>query len=71
MKEGRLDEALRADFTIGGYIFYLTCEQVRQKASHVYTLTELDPELVASMGIEAGTDLQALLGKIDFAGKDV
>ena len=70
LKEGRLDEALRADFTIGGYIFYLTCEQVR-KASHVYTLTELDPELVAPMGIEAGTDLQALLGKIDFAGKDV
>lgn len=70
MKEGRLDEAHRADFTIGGYIFYLTCEQVR-KASHVYTLTELDPELVAPMGIEAGTDLQALLGKIDFAGKDV
>ena len=70
LREGRLDPALRADFTIGGYIFYLTCEQVR-KASHVYTLTELDPELVRPMGIEASADLDELLAKIDFTGKSV
>ena len=42
-----------------------------RRVAAALTLTELDPELVAPMGIEAGTDLQALLGKIDFAGKDV
>ncbi len=70
LSEGRLDEALRADFTIGGYIFYLTVEQLH-KASHVYTLTELDPEMVQPMGIDAGKDLQAMLEKIDFTGKSV
>ena len=62
MKEGRLDEALRADFTIGGYIFYLTCEQVR-KASHVYTLTELDPELVDRLA-----DIPNIVGIKDSSG---
>ncbi len=70
LREGRLDEALRADFTIGGYIFYLTCEQLHL-ASHVYTLTELDAELVQPMGIEASNELSQLLQKIDFTGKSV
>ena len=70
LREGRLDQALRADFTIGGYIFYLTCEQLHL-ASHVYTLTELDAELVRPMGIEAANELSQLLGKIDFTGKSV
>ena len=70
LREGHLDASLRANFTIGGYIFYLTCEQLRV-AGHVYTLTELDPELVAPMGIEAEKALPALLKKIDFTGKDV
>ena len=48
LRDGRLDEALRADFTIGGYIFYLTCEQLHL-ASHVYTLTELSAALVRPM----------------------
>ena len=70
LREGRLDQALRADFTIGGYIFYLTCEQLHL-ASHVYTLTELDAELVRPMGIEASNELSQLLEKIDFTGKSV
>ena len=70
LREGRLDQALRADFTIGGYIFYLTCEQLHL-ASHVYTLTELDAELVQPMGIEASNELSQLLQKIDFTGKSV
>ena len=70
LREGRLDEALRADFTIGGYIFYLTCEQLHL-ASHVYTLTELDAELVRPMGMEASGELSALLEKINFTGKTV
>lgn len=70
LQEGHLDSSLRADFTIGGYIFYLTVEQLK-KASHVYTLTELEPEMVRPMGIEAGTDLEELVSKIDFTGKTV
>lgn len=70
LRDGRLDEALRADFTIGGYIFYLTCEQLHL-ASHVYTLTELSDELVRPMGMEASRDLSELMAKIDFTGKSV
>lgn len=70
LRDGRLDEALRADFTIGGYIFYLTCEQLHL-ASHVYTLTELSAELVRPMGIKASRDLSELMAKIDFTGKSV
>ncbi len=70
LREDRLDAALRADFTIGGYIFYLTCEQLHL-ASHVYTLTELDAGLVRPMGIEASRDLSALMAKLDFTGKSV
>ncbi|MCD7764752.1 MAG: nickel-dependent lactate racemase [Lachnospiraceae bacterium] len=70
LQEGHLDASLRADFTIGGYIFYLTVEQLN-KAGHVYTLTELDPEMVRPMGMEASSDLAALVKKIDFSGKKV
>lgn len=70
LTEGHLDASLRADFTIGGYIFYLTVEQLN-KAEHVYTLTQLSPEMVKPMGIEASDDLQTLLNQIDFTGKDV
>ena len=70
LRDGRLDEALRADFTIGGYIFYLTCEQLHL-ASHVYTLTKLSDELLRPMGIDASRDLSELMAKIDFTGKSV
>lgn len=70
LQEGHLDASLRADFTIGGYIFFLTVEQLN-KAAHVYALTELDPEMVKPMGMEAGRDAAELIGKIDFTGKRV
>ena len=70
LQEGHLDTSLRADFTIGGYIFFLTVEQLN-KAAHVYTLTELDPEMVRPMGMEAGKEAAELIGKIDFTGKRV
>ena len=70
LQEGHLDASLRADFTIGGYIFFLTVEQLN-KAAHVYTLTELDPEMVKPMGMEAGRDAAELIRKIDFTGKRV
>lgn len=69
LREGCLDPALRANFTIGGYIFYLTCETLR-KGSY-YMLSQIDPEEVRPMGLEADSDLDRLLAKIDFTGKDV
>lgn len=69
LKEGRLDEALRAAFTIGGFIFYLTVETL-QKA-HCRILTTIDNETARPMGMEAYTSLDALLEGMDFTGKSV
>lgn len=69
LKEGRLDEALRADFTIAGYIFYLTCENLASANCHI--LTTLDPELVAPMRLDASENIDELVRKIDFTEKEV
>lgn len=69
LQEGRLDEALRKDFTIGGYIFYAACEALRK--AHTYLLGEIDPAEVQDMGITAYSDMNTLLSKIDFTGKSV
>lgn len=69
LKEGRLDEALRADFTIGGYIFYATCEWLRR--GNIFLMSELPPELVKEMNITSAPQIETLLKQIDFTGKDV
>lgn len=69
LQEGRLDEALRHDFTIGGYIFYAACEAL-QKAKTLL-LSEIDADEVRAMGINAFSDIDALLKGIDFAGKEI
>lgn len=69
LKGGRLDEALRADFTIGGYIFYATCEWLRR--GKAYLLSTLPPDLVREMNITSSPDIGELLRQIDFTGKDV
>ena len=48
LKQGRLDESLREEFTIGGYIFYAACEAIRK--GRVLLLSSLAPETVADMG---------------------
>ena len=69
LKEGRLDEALRADFTIGGYIFYATCEWLRR--GKIFLMSQLPPELVKEMNITSAPQIETLLKQIDFTGKDV
>lgn len=69
LQEGRLDEALRKDFTIGGYIFYAACESIRR--SNTLLLSEIDPELVRDMGIRAFRRPEELLSQVDFSGKSV
>lgn len=65
--EGRLDAALRENFTIPGYIFYLNCEQARRY--RIVMLTDVEPEQLAPMGIRAFRDPAALLAELDLAGK--
>ncbi|MDO4960451.1 MAG: nickel-dependent lactate racemase [Eubacteriales bacterium] len=69
LKEGRLDPALRADFTIGGFIFYLTVENLAK--GRCLTLTTIEPETAVPMGMEPYTDIDELMKHIDFTGKSV
>lgn len=69
LQEGRLDEALRQDFTIGGYIFYAACENIRK--AHTILLGKMDPALVKDMGITMAANAQEVLDMVDFAGKTV
>ncbi len=69
LKEGRLDEALRANFTIGGFIFYLTVENLRKGRCRI--LTTIGNETARPMGMEAFTDPKAFLEGIDFTDKSV
>lgn len=69
LKKGVLDEELRANFTIGGYIFYATCETIAK--SNVYMLSSIDPNVVKDMKITASNNIDELLNKIDLKDKDV
>lgn len=69
LKEGRLDEALRKDFTIGGYIFYAACEAVKKTTTLL--LGKISPDLVKDMGIIASDNKESLLKSIDFKDKDI
>ena len=69
LKEGRLDPALRADFTIGGFIFYLTVENL--KKGEVRILTTIDNDTTEPMGMKAFSDASSFTQGIDFTGKSV
>lgn len=69
LQQGCLDEALRKDFTIGGYIFYAACEAIQK--SRTLLLASLDPSVVSDMKIESFQNMQALLDTVDFKDKDV
>lgn len=69
LSKGCLDEALRASFTIGGYIFYAACESIRR--SKTLLLSSMEPELVRDMGVRSFKDMKDLLAEVDFNGKDV
>ena len=60
---------MRANFTIGGYIFYATCEAIEK--SNVYMLSSIDPNVVKEMKITASNNIDELLNKIDLKDKDV
>ena len=69
LKKGVLDEELRANFTIGGYIFYAACESIAK--SNVMMLSSIDPEIVKDMKIRVSSNINDLLSQVDFKDKDV
>ncbi|KHS56977.1 hypothetical protein QX51_10855 [Terrisporobacter othiniensis] len=69
LKRGVLDEELRANFTIGGYIFYAACEAIAK--SNVMMLSSIDKGVVKDMKITASDNLEELLNKVDCKNKDV
>lgn len=69
LRQGRLDEALRADFTIGGFIFYLTVETLQKGKCRI--LTTIGNDVARPMGMEAYTNLDTMLESVDFTGKRV
>lgn len=68
LAEGRLDAALRENFTIAGFIFYMLCAFARQ--AQVHMLTSLDAAQAGTMGIKVVRGV-AELEKFDFSGKRV
>ena len=70
LSQGRLDAALRENFTIAGYIFYASCEAIA-RAGRFLMLSEIDPEQVKDMGIESHRSLEGLMDGLDLAGKRV
>lgn len=69
LRRGTLDEDLRRDFTIAGYIFYAACETMRRK--NVTMLTQISPETLDGMNIRACASGEELQRLIDVRGKDV
>lgn len=69
LRDGSLEQRLREDFTVAGYVFFLNCEQASRY--RVMLLSSLDPAETAPMGIESYRDLSALLAQADLAGKRI
>lgn len=70
LNRGELDKALRENFTIGGYIFYASCEAIA-RAKEYYMLTDIPPEQLEKMGLRAYNDPAELMKHVELAGKRV
>ena len=69
LRKGCLDEALRKDFTIGGYVFYASCEAI--KKANTLLLGKVDKDEMKPMGVTAFTDAKELFEQVTFRDKDV
>ena len=68
LAHGRLDAALREDFTIAGYVFYACCEVAAHTDFHM--LSRLPAEVLRPMHIHGVTEAQ-LPALLDFGGQNV
>ena len=69
LREGRLAEALRAAFTIDGYIFFAFIEAMAKREVHF--LTSINPEELNGIPLHVYRDAQTLLRNIDFENKNI
>ena len=69
LRDGTMEKRLREHFTVPGYIFLLNLEQARRY--RILMLTGIPRETVAPMGIEAFSDMNALLKAADLNGKSL
>ena len=67
--DGTFEKELRENFTVGGYIFFLNCEQARR--FNILMYSSIPAETVAPMGIRAYDDLDKLLSDAELDGKSV
>jgi len=70
LDRGTLDRDLRANFTIAGYIFYVSCEAAR-RAGRFLMLSGLEPGTLRSMGITSYRTVPELQAALDLSGKTV
>ena len=69
LQENTIEEKLRNNFTIPGYIFFLNCEQASR--FNIKLLTSIPNETVAPMGIKAYSTMDALMADMDFTDKTI
>ena len=66
---GTFEKELRENFTVGGYIFFLNCEQASR--FNILMYSSIPAETVKPMGIKAYDDLDKLLSDVDLEGKSI
>ena len=66
---GTFEKELRENFTVGGYIFFLNCEQASR--FNILMYSSIPAETVKPMGIKAYDDLDKLLSDADLEGKSI
>lgn len=67
--DGTFEKDLRENFTVGGYIFFLNCEQARR--FNILMYSSIPAEIVKPMGIKAYDDLDKLMADADLEGKSI
>lgn len=67
--EGTFEKELRENFTVGGYIFFLNCEQA--KRFNIMMYTSIGEDVIAPMGIKAYNNLSKLLEDANLDGKEI
>ena len=65
--EGGFEEALRSNFTVAGYVFFLNCEEA--KKVNIYFYTEATDKEIPLMGIKVYHDIEKLLEDAAISGK--
>lgn len=69
LKNGKFEEELRSNFTVGGYIFFLNCEQA--KRFNILMYSSINPEIVKPMGIKTYSNIDSLLKDANLECKSI